>query len=352
MDNIYKFLLLVPAPMIITWFLLDIIRKISIKFRVFAVPNERSSHSKIVPATGGVALLISWLLIILMNVVFNDYNLGNDLYFYALAGIIISIVGFYDDLKEMPSILKLFMQVFVFFIISFSDNILINSLHGLFGINEIGYYISIVFSLFVFIVIINSINLIDGIDGLSASLSLFFLTITAYFYYLTENQYLILIISFSSTLVVFLTFNYSLKRKIFLGDTGSLGLGLCISCLALGWLNTEHPSFGIFPINPSLFVVLMLTYPLLDVIRVFLIRLYNKKSFMSPDRNHIHHKLIDIGFSHKSAVLLIILTQIIILLFNSYVINKMNLHVQIIINAIIISMILIVLYRIPNKSIS
>jgi len=101
MDNIYKFLLLVPAPMIITWFLLDIIRKISIKFRVFAVPNERSSHSKIVPATGGVALLISWLLIILMNVVFNDYPLGNDLYFYALAGIIISIVGFYDDLKEV-----------------------------------------------------------------------------------------------------------------------------------------------------------------------------------------------------------------------------------------------------------
>ena len=352
MDNIYKFLLLVPAPMIITWFLLDIIRKISIKFRVFAVPNERSSHSKIVPATGGVALLISWLLIILMNVVFNDYPLGNDLYFYALAGIIISIVGFYDDLKEMPSILKLFMQVFVFFIISFSDNILINSLHGLFGINEIGYYISIVFSLFVFIVIINSINLIDGIDGLSASLSLFFLTITAYFYYLTENQYLILIISFSSTLVVFLTFNYSLKRKIFLGDTGSLGLGLCISCLALGWLNTEHPSYGIFPINPSLFVVLMLAYPLLDVIRVFTIRIYNKKSFMSPDRNHIHHKLIDIGFSHKLAVLLIILTQIIILLFNSYVINMMNLHVQIIINAIIISMILIVLYRIPNKSIS
>tara|TARA_B100000989_G_scaffold292405_1_gene268286 strand:+ start:1482 stop:2540 length:1059 start_codon:yes stop_codon:yes gene_type:complete len=352
MDIIYKILLFVSAPMIITWFLLDVVRKISIKFRVFAVPNERSSHSKIVPATGGVALLISWLLIILMNVVFNDYHLGNDLYFYALAGIIMSIVGFYDDLKEIPSILKLFMQVFVFFIISFSDNIMINSLHGLFGIYEIGYYESIAFSLFVFIVIINSMNLIDGIDGLSASLSLFFLIITAYFYYLTENEYVILIISFSSTLVVFLTFNYSLKRKIFLGDTGSLGLGLCISCLALGWLNTEHPSFGIFPINPSLFVVLILAYPLLDVIRVFTIRIYNKKSFMSPDRNHIHHKLIDIGFSHKLAVLLILLTQIIILLFNSYVINEMNLHVQIIINAIIITMILIVLYRIPNKSIS
>ena len=352
MDNLYKFLLLVPAPMIITWFLLDIIRKISIKFRIFAVPNERSSHTKIVPATGGVALFISWLLIIIMNVVFVDYSLGNNLYFYALAGIIISIVGFYDDLKEIPSILKLVMQIFVFFIISFSDNILINSFHGLFGIYEIGYYESVAFSLFVFIVVVNSINLVDGIDGLSASLSLFFLLITAYFYYQTEYQYLILIISFSSTLVVFLTFNYSLKRKIFLGDTGSLGLGLCIASLALGFLNTSHPSYGIFPINPSLFVVLMLAYPLLDVIRVFTIRLYNNKSFMTADRNHIHHKLIDIGLSHKEAVLSIILTQLIILLFNSFLINKMNLHVQILINTIIISMILFGLYRIPNKSIS
>ena len=101
MEIFYKFMLLIPAPMIITWFLLDVVRKVSIKFRVFAIPNERSSHQKIVPATGGVALLISWLLIILMNIVFNEYPMQEDLYFYILAGIIISIVGFYDDLKEM-----------------------------------------------------------------------------------------------------------------------------------------------------------------------------------------------------------------------------------------------------------
>ena len=352
MDILYKFMLLIPTPMIITWFLLDVIRKISIKFRVFAVPNERSSHQKIVPATGGVALLISWLLIIFINAVFIDYYINDDLYIYALAGIIISIVGFYDDLKEIPSIIKLFMQIFVFFIISFSDYILINSFHGLFGIYEIGYFESVIFSLFVFIVIINSINLVDGIDGLSASLSLFFLLITIFFYYLSDNQYLFLIISFSSTLIVFLFFNYSLKRKIFLGDTGSLGLGLCIASLAMGWLNTDHPSYGIFPINPSLFVVLMLAYPLLDVIRVFTIRIYNKKSFMNPDRNHIHHKLIDIGLSHKGAVASIIITQFLILLFNIYIINSLNLHYQILINVFIISGIVYYIYKIPNKSVS
>ena len=92
--EIFITMLLIPAPMIITWFLLDVVRKVSIKFRVFAIPNERSSHQKIVPATGGVALLISWLLIILMNIVFNEYPIQDDLYFYILAGIIISIVDF------------------------------------------------------------------------------------------------------------------------------------------------------------------------------------------------------------------------------------------------------------------
>ena len=350
MDIFYKFMLLIPAPMIITWFLLDIIRKISIKFRVFAIPNERSSHSKIVPATGGVALIISWFLIIFMNVVFNEYPLNDDIYFYSLAGVIITIVGFYDDLKEMSSILKLLMQIFVFFIVSFSDNILINSFHGLFGIYEIGYYESIAFSLFVFIVIINSINLIDGIDGLSASLSLLFLSISAFYFYLSNNPYLILIISFCSTLIVFLIFNYSSSRKIFLGDTGSLGLGLCIACLSMAWLNTGHPSYGSFPINPSLFVVLMLAYPLLDVIRVFVIRIYNKKSFMSADRNHIHHKLIDIGLSHNFAVVNILSSQTMILLFNIYLIPEINLHYQILINAVIITGLLFFLYRFPSKN--
>ena len=110
---------------------------------------------------------------------------------------------------------------------------------------------------------------------------------------------------------------------------------MCIAALALGWLNTEHPSYGIFPINPSLFVVLLLAYPLLDVIRVFTIRLYNKKSFMDPDRNHIHHKLIDIGMTHQRAVYSIIITQFLILLFNIYIINSLNLHYQILINGII-----------------
>lgn len=342
-------LLMIPLAIIITWFFLDVVRKLSIKFRVFAVPNERSSHDSIIPATGGVALCISWIILIFIYSVLIEQNIGVELYFYVLAGILISIVGFYDDLNELPSFVKLLLQIFIFFIISFGDNSLINSFHGVLGIYELSYLESLVFSLFVFIVIVNAINLVDGIDGLSGSLSLFFLIITSYFYFKSNYYYNYLVVSFCFSLSVFLFFNYSERKKIFLGDTGSLGLGLSVAVLSLGYLNTDHPTYNLFPINQSLFVVLMIAYPLLDVIRVFILRIYNGKSFMMADRNHIHHKLIDIGLSHKKAVFIIILSQISLLIFNVIVIPEINVHIQILINVFIIASLLLFLYRIPNK---
>ena len=156
-------------------------------------------------------------------------------------------------------------------------------------------------------------------------------------------------VAFCFSLSVFLFFNYSERKKIFLGDTGSLGLGLSVAVLSLGYLNTDHPTYNLFPINQSLFVVLMIAYPLLDVIRVFILRIYNGKSFMTADRNHIHHKLIDIGLSHKKAVSLIILSQLSLLVFNVIIIPQINLHIQILINGFIIASLLTILYRIPNK---
>ena len=342
-------LLMIPLAIIITWFLLDVVRKLSIKFRVFAVPNERSSHDSIIPATGGVALCISWIILIFIYSVLIEQNIGLELYFYVLAGVLISIVGFYDDLNELPSFVKLLLQIFIFFIISFGDNSLINSFHGVLGIYELSYFESLLFSLFVFIVIVNAINLVDGIDGLSGSLTLFFLIITSYFYFESNYFYSYLVISFCFSLSVFLFFNYSERKKIFLGDTGSLGLGLSVAVLSLGYLNTDHPTYNLFPINQSLFVVLMIAYPLLDVIRVFTLRIYNGKSFMMADRNHIHHKLIDIGLSHKKAVFIIILSQLSLLIFNVIMIPQINLHIQILINGFIIASLLLFLYRIPNK---
>jgi len=354
-DPEYLLVFFISIPIIITWVLVDVIRKISIKLKVFAVPNERSSHDKIVPITGGVALCITWVLIIIF---FNVFNVSNvypseiDIYIYALAGLIICIVGFYDDLNQMPPLMKLFLQFFTFFIITFVHDGLINSFHGFLGIHELSYIQSLLFSGFVFIVILNAINLVDGIDGLSASLTLFFLVIVTYLFYSANNPYYFLTIAFSSSILVFIFYNFSKKRKIFLGDTGSLGLGILVSVISLGMLNTSQGFSSLIPINLPLFLVLILAYSLLDVIRVFVLRVYNRKSPFTADRNHIHHKIIDLGFTHLQAVMLILLTQALLLLLNVYVINSIGLHNQILVNAAIITLILFFLYKIPNKSVS
>ena len=94
----------------------------------------------------------------------------------------------------------------------------------------------------------------------------------------------------------------------------------------------------------------MLAYPLIDVIRVFIIRIYNDKSFISPDRKHIYNKLSYIGLSHSFAIITILSTQIMLLLFNIYLIPEINLHYQILINAVIITGLLLFLYKIPSKN--
>ena len=354
-DQEYLLVFFTFIPVIITWFYVDIIRKISIKLKIFSIPNERSSHDRIVPITGGVALCISWVLIISFFNVFvftSIYPSEIDIYIYSLAGVIMCIVGLYDDLNQMPPLIKLFLQLFTFFIITFAHDGLINSFHGVLGIHELSYVQSLLFSGFVFIVVLNAINLVDGIDGLSASLTLFFLLNATYLFYSANNSYYFLTIAFSSSILVFIFYNFSKKRKIFLGDTGSLGLGTLVSVISLGMLNTNQDFSSLTPINPSLFLVLILAYPLLDVIRVFILRVYNKKSPFDADRNHIHHKIIDLGFTHFQAVLIILFVQTLLLLLNVYVINSIGLHNQILVNVAIVSLILFFLYKFPDKLVS
>ena len=346
-DDFDILIVLISISIILSIFLLDLVRGLSIRINAFDRPNERSSHNYKVPTLGGLAIGIVWFFILFVyTILFEEYILKPEIYSFMLMGLCIIIIGIYDDIKGIKPLYKFFVQLFTFFLLTRIDNSLISSFYGLFNIYELNQITSVLFSCFVFIGIVNAINLVDGIDGLSSSLTLFFIFIFSYLFYISGQYYHHILLPFAATIIVFLTYNFSKNKKMFLGDTGSLGFGLLLATLSLGSLNSFKGIDIFMPINPALFVVLCISYPLLDVVRVFLLRLYNRKSPFYPDRSHLHHILIDKGFSHSKSVMIIISFQAFLLLFNLFIIKDLVFHNQLIVNIIVVGLILYLLKRI------
>ena len=214
------------------------------------------------------------------------------------------------------------MQIFAGIILIQSD-VYINNFHGIFGIYEISELTAYIISLFVFLVITNSLNLIDGIDGLTGLISLkFFIAISVIIYFTDTNIYSFAVnkesmLSYSLTLIGaligFLIFNYKSEKKVFLGDFGSLLIGSVITYFIFSILHSENQIITDNWINRSLIAVLLLIYPLTDTLRVYILRAKSGNSPFLPDRRHLHHKLIDKGYSHVKASILIALLSISVL---------------------------------------
>ena len=177
-------------------------------------------------------------------------------------------------------------------------------MHGFLGVYEIPYFAGILLSLFTIIVITNAFNLIDGVDGLAGSLGL--VTTLAFGIYFTmagQIAYGVLAFGLAGSILGFLIYNFS-PAKIFMGDTGSLLIGLINAILVIKFINIAGAAGASIPIAtaPAIgFAVLMV--PLFDTLRVFAIRIISRRSPFSPDRNHVHHFLLDLGFSHRQIAL-------------------------------------------------
>ncbi|RYF87261.1 MAG: undecaprenyl/decaprenyl-phosphate alpha-N-acetylglucosaminyl 1-phosphate transferase [Chitinophagaceae bacterium] len=169
---------------------------------------------------------------------------------------------------------------------------------------EIPHFAGMVFTMFTIIVITNSFNLIDGVDGLAGSLGvLTTLVLGTYFYFIGEIAFGVMAFSLAGAIFSFLIYNFS-PAKIFMGDTGSLLLGLVNSVLVIKFINVAGNAPGSFALEaaPAIgFAVLII--PLFDTLRVFGLRILDRRSPFSPDRNHVHHFLLDLGFSHKKITL-------------------------------------------------
>jgi len=270
-------------------------------------PNKRSSHHSLTPTLGGVAFFYTLLFAVF-------FMRGRDVFdesMYLIPSLVILFfVGLKDDLTVLSPGAKLISQVVAIAFILVNESFIIESLNGFLNIYEIPYFLYLVLGGFMMLTIINSYNLIDGIDGLASIVGIVIMIIYTTIFYLSEEYFFALIaITMNGCLMAFFGFNVSSDKKIFMGDTCSLIVGFIISVLTLKFLALEPESYGELPFlleNAPLIAISILIVPLFDTARVLTIRLANKRGPFSPDRNHVHHVLIDFGgLSHKQASFII-----------------------------------------------
>ena len=270
--------------------------------------DERSSHTSDTPNIGGIGI-IAGIYIVTLSLSFFILNYDESKFIIALfiSLLILLFIGFKDDMLGLSAKAKLFTEIGTATAFVVLTDCRLDNFYGLFGIYEINYFISIILSIFIFVVTINSYNLIDGIDGLAGGYGIIAM-IGFLFLSLSSNNLvgLILCVTIIGSLAGFLKFNLSKgKRKIFMGDTGSLVVGFLISVISLTILSSKN-DYSQISNNIPVLVLSILSFPYIDTLRVMFIRKKNKQKFFEPDKNHIHHKLINAGKSHISSSFIIL----------------------------------------------
>lgn len=293
-----KILLGTAIAFIITFASIPIIIQVANTKKLFDHPDERKLHAMPIPSLGGLGIFAGFILACLFTISF--YNAPGFQYFFA-SGLVIFFLGLKDDILVISPLKKFIGQIVAAFLIVYKGGLLINSMHGFLGVHELPDFFSLVFTYLTIIVIINSFNLIDGVDGLAGSLGLMTsLVFGVYFYLIGEVEYATLAFCLSGSLIAFLIFNHS-PAKIFMGDTGSLLIGMINAILVIKFINVADNPASALPIvaSPALGFAILIV-PLFDTLRVFAIRILNRRSPFSPDRNHLHHLMMDHGMSHSA----------------------------------------------------
>lgn len=273
--------------------LTPVIKKLAFIVGATDKPNQRKVHQKIMPRLGGLAIYLSFLIGIAVFQPEGPFHWS-----ILLGSFVIILTGVVDDIKEISPKLKLLGQIAAAFIVVVYGNLRIEEINLPFGgVIDFGP-LSIPLTMIWIIGITNAINLIDGLDGLAGGVSaIAFLTIAGMAAVMSNPYVMVVALIAAVSTIGFLFYNFY-PAKIFMGDTGALFLGYLISVLSL--LGFKGITF-ISLIIP----VIILGVPISDTFFAIVRRLVNKQPLSAPDKSHVHHCLLRVGYSHRQAVLLI-----------------------------------------------
>jgi UDP-GlcNAc:undecaprenyl-phosphate GlcNAc-1-phosphate transferase len=291
--------------------------KVAILKRLFDEPgDERKLHKRMIPTIGGIIIfagtLFSFSLWFPVEKI-HEFDVMvksiNDFKYIVATVLILFFVGVKDDIIGTAPIKKLVAHVIVGMILVQMAEIKLTSMHGILGITNLPAWAGVFVSLFTYIVVVNAFNLIDGVDGLAAGVGVIAsLAFGVWFYFSGDIVMAALAVALAGSLVAFLIFNFN-PAKIFMGDSGSLSIGLIICVLAIKMVQSDQTEVllktPLTYVCKPIFAMCVLVYPLVDTLRIFVYRTVRGLSPFSADRNHLHHLLIDGGCSHKQTVLII-----------------------------------------------
>lgn len=293
---------------LITLFSIPKIIYVSEKKNLFDNPDAiRKLHTRPISSLGGTGIFLGFIVSVLLT---GNLSGVAEFPYYIASFILIFFIGIKDDIVEISAFKKFVGQSLIAFILMFKAHLLITDMHGFLGLTHIYTSFSFFLTFFTFIVVINAFNLIDGIDGLAASLGLISALVFGTFFLVNHDlPYAVLGFGFAGSLGAFLIYNFQ-PAKIFMGDTGSLLMGVVNSILVIKFISAGpgYTAFSLSAVPAIGFSILLI--PLMDTLRVFAIRILHRRSPFSADRNHIHHLLLDRGLMHKTIVFMCIAASI------------------------------------------
>jgi len=270
-----------------------LVMKLAVKIGATDKPNHRKVHAKVMPRLGGLAIFIGVVVGYFVGGLHNHQITG-----ITVGGLVIILIGILDDKYELSAKVKLIGQIAAAGVVVVSG-LTVEFIHlPKIGVVEFGVW-AIPITIFWIVGITNAINLIDGLDGLAAGVSVIVIGTIAVMAGLAGKEMILLIaLIFMGSTIGFLFFNFH-PAKIFMGDTGALFLGYGIAILSLLGLYKSVTLFSfVVPI-------LILGVPIFDTTYAIIRRIVNKKPIGSPDKSHLHHRLLAVGFSHRNTVLVI-----------------------------------------------
>jgi len=310
----------------LTYFTLPSIISIARAKRLCDEPNDRSSHQESTPSLGGVGIFAGSVFSVMLWTPFQNFV---NLQYILCALIIIFFIGAKDDISPVSASTKILGQFLAAAIVVFKSDILLHGFYGVFGIQDPGWMVSVLLTIFTILVIINAFNLIDGINGLAGTIGLLITIVLGAWYVLVDHfEYALIAFAIAGAVLAFLKYNYS-PAKIFMGDTGSLLLGLVLSVLIIKFidLNSQLEAGHAYKFEAIPVVAIgILIIPLFDTLRVFTTRALRGQSPFRPDRRHIHHLLVDYGFTHMKATTSLAAVNLFFMGFVFILHDQLNLH--------------------------